>query len=248
MKCDILIKAFTSQVQTGSPQHLHFFKTESEMNKAAESIVITDNFDHSFVYLDSKDKVIVTWKNKAGTIQCCGSAAYSLAWLLIKTGNTNKLSINSKHYELSAYLDKEGPILELPKRLPINIKKTTDNCLYVDKPTGIYLLEINEAVQLKNDSWVKDYLEKEQLEDIHGFCIFYWNKEKRKGKLRYFTPWHGRDEDYVTGSIHQYLSPLIQAKYLASQQEWHQLSTNPGVIFTKCTTQTVKLIGKCSLE
>ena len=113
---------------------------------------------------------------------------------------------------------------------------------------GIYLLHLQDENLLQSDRWIETYLKQQALAGIHAFCAFVWDDESGRGVLRYFVPWHGRDEDYVTGSIHQYLTPLVNELYKKKEQIWTQLSASGGRIESACLNGQVRLSGRCSVE
>jgi predicted PhzF superfamily epimerase YddE/YHI9 len=119
--------------------------------------------------------------------------------------------------------------------------------LYVDSASGIYLLQLNNVNKLENTAWLTTLIESLSGLDIHGFCAFYWDSKNNSGKLRYFVPWHGRDEDYVTGSIHQYLTPLVHDLYGAQTQNWQQVSSSHGSLTSMYQHGYVQLSGHCQI-
>jgi predicted PhzF superfamily epimerase YddE/YHI9 len=127
------------------------------------------------------------------------------------------------------------------------IHADADGSLFFGSDTGIYLLHVNTPVESINYPWLVAYLEKKQLKNAHGFCVFGWQKENNIGKLRYFVPWYGRIEDHVTGSIHQYLTPLVAELFAVKEQSWTQLSALGGRITTRSENTRVLLSGQCRL-
>ncbi len=242
---EILVQTFNSKLSSGSPQKLHFFKNEIEMQNSFIKYQIKDELDHSFVCFNSKQSALVRWKNQAGPIQLCGSAAYALAWIATNHWKLGEFKISSMEYQLNSYLSANGTCLDIPAILPTFINKTEDGLLFLDQRSGIYLLEIQSEEYLVKENWLESYLIKHQLSDIHGFCVFTWDDQKKQGKLRYFTPWHGRNEDYVTGSIHQYLTPLIKNLYAQTKQAWEQLSKSGGELISTYNDNKVTLMGNC---
>lgn len=119
--------------------------------------------------------------------------------------------------------------------------------MFVDRGSGIYLLQLNSMNKLANTAWLTTQTELLSSLDIHGFCAFYWDSKNNSGKLRYFVPWHGRDEDYVTGSIHQYLTPLVHDLYGAQTQYWQQVSSSHGSLTSVYQCGYVQLIGNCQI-
>ena len=120
--------------------------------------------------------------------------------------------------------------------------------VFVDKNSGIYFLHLKEADRLVNDIFVHAQLKfftEKYSGLIHGFCAFTWSENR--GAVRYFTPWHGRDEDYVTGSMQRYLTPLAFKLFGVESQEWTQRSHSGGLIRTVYEKVHITLSGECSI-
>ncbi len=240
------IRTFCSPELPGSLQYLHFFSNKKKLQEAAENYVIDNEYDHSFIYLESKTMAFVKWKNKAGEIQLCGSGAFAIAWLLkhyIPSVNT----IKSTLYELNIQQQNDCVFVELPHQLVKPYSHNKDLIMFSNPENGIYLLQTLSEEQLITTNWLGNDIKQLALIDAHGFCAFFWNEKKASGNLRYFVPWHGRNEDYVTGSIHQYLTPLIYDLYNASTQNWQQCSSSPGILTTFYSKKTIRLTGYCEL-
>ena len=246
---DVLIHTFCDGSLTGSPQVFHFFKSEPELHSFFTQYQVENEMDHSFIYLSSPSSAQVRWKNKAGPIQFCGSGAYALAWMVSNEFDANEFALSSESREFTSHATAGEVFLEMPNLLPQKVSDSDNDWghLFLDSDSGIYFLQIFDKNILGNDSWVKDFLEREHPSDIHGFCVFHWDVVLNSGKLRYFTPWHGRDEDHVTGSIHQYLTPLVQQLYCQRQQSWTQASKSGGRVLTLCSGNSVRLNGNCSM-
>lgn len=245
---DLLIDTFHSENLTGSPQQLHFFKNKYSMETSFRESKIKDERDHSFIYYN-KDVLHVLWKNKAGAIQFCGSAAYALAWVTSHHLKVPKIQIHSSHIQLFSLYKSKQTYLEFSTVMPERAKDFYNYKLYIDKSSGIFLLKFNSQKEIRNDQLIQRYLqllEQDFHQEIHGLCVFFWDQKNLEGKLRYFTPWHGRDEDYVTGSIHRYLSPLIYELYKTTEQIWEQCSASGGLLKSSLKNKFVKISGKCS--
>jgi hypothetical protein len=245
---EVLINVFQDDLLLGSPQIMHFFESELELETKFDKYQVENEIDHSFIFFNSPNSAIVKWKNKAGNIQFCGSAAYGISWLVSQFFGAKEFKLYSEKNELSSSTKNGSVYLEIPSILPEALKERDRGNLFLDSESGIYLFQALEESLLLDDQWIKNFLKDDQLLGAHGFCLFFWDKKKNTGKLRYFTPWHGRDEDYVTGSIHQYLTPLVHQLYGQSDQSWEQISKNGGRLTSSIKDQVVLLKGICSGE
>ncbi len=245
----LLVYTFYTESLTGSPQHLHFFNDQDQMKSVFHKFQVSDERDHSFISFENKKRANVLWKNKAGPIQFCGSGAYALSWISSELYQKNELEIVSGTSTYYSYHANNLTFLDFSSTLPMQINDLDLNKLYLAGDSGVFLLQLSDIEQLKNDELVKSYLkllEQEYSDNIHGLCVFVWKQSA--GYLRYFTPWHGRDEDYVTGSIHQYLTPLVHNIYGANKQNWQQYSRLGGKLQSIYSNQKVTLTGKCKVD
>ena len=254
MKCSerrLLVSTFIGDSLPGSIQYLHFLSTLADWEQFAQNFVVDDEFDHSFVYLESASTVKVQWKNRAGTVQFCGSGAYALAWALFQEYQVPTFLIDPlTHSMLEAQKKSDGIFLKLAAQSVKMLERGKEGSIYCHEGSGIFIVQLNDVNLLKDDKTIEQYqatFEERFLGSIHGLCAFVWGPSG--GQLRYFTPWHGRPEDYVTGSIHQYLSPLVAKLYGRRHQEWVQLYKNGGGRLTTSFSENhVLLSGKCKGE
>src|SRR4051812_28060011 len=100
------LDVFCAATMRGSRQILHLYADPQHMHDACAQYMVADEFDHSFVYFETGERAIAHWKNKAGTIRFCGSAAYGLAWLAITQFNVPALQITSRHIRTTAALQR----------------------------------------------------------------------------------------------------------------------------------------------
>ena len=242
----ILIHTFCSANLSGSPQYIHIYGDEETRRNEFSKFKVLDDFDHSFVTI-SKNYLRVSWKNKAGAIQFCGSGAYGVSWLLLKKLKHEKTLIESENICLEAKVFKNKLVLDIPARLPQLVKRSEDHNIFCDITSGVYFIQLKDLGVLERAEW-RELIYLVEDKDIHGLCLFFWCDKTSKGYLRYFTPWHGRDEDYVTGSVHQYLTPLIHELYGENEQTWNQLSSLGGALNSKYCLNKVLLSGNCFIE
>ena len=241
----VYIRAFCGGHHPGSVQVIHLFHTKNDAQAAAYQSQITDEFDHAFVYISLPNTAWITCRNKAGEIQFCGSGAYALAWLMLNDGTSTNAYIHSDYHVLTAQFNNKHCYLTIPNIHPQQMNVLGYEHMFVDMQSGIYLLKLTYLPQLADTLWLQSQIQRLNQHDIHGFCAFYWDRNLNQGQLRYFVPWHGRDEDYVTGSIQQYLTPLVHQLYGVKTQHWQQVSSSSGSLITEYTPAHVRISGQC---
>ena len=134
-------------------------------------------------------------------------------------------------------------------RCPILKFNSWDRIIYFNTDSGLFFLSLKNPDEIKDNILLKSYqmyIAERFAGDVHGFCAFYWYGAA--GHLRYFTPWHGREEDYVTGSVHQNLTPLVHSLYNAEEQTWIQLSSSKGQVRSVYLDGKVSISGKCTIQ
>ena len=244
----LIIDVFLTDKKPGSPQYLHFFSTQEKMLHSFNDYLVENEFDHSFIFVDKSHETHILWKNKDGPIQFCGSGAFAASAFLMKKYDLNQLKLTTPNLELKSYIENGKCRLEMPAKSCSMIKKMNTGDLYVNKETGIFLLLLKEKSLLTNNDWISQLKQELNKENIHGLCLFYWNENEDSGYLRYFVPWHGRDEDYVTGSIHQYLTSLIHQQTGKKNQHWVQGSSLPGELQTYYQNEIVTITGNVCIR
>jgi predicted PhzF superfamily epimerase YddE/YHI9 len=246
-KKTIIINTFSTAQSPGSKQFLHLFENASDKDLALLNIDIKDEYDHSFVYLNNAT-AHVTWRNKAGVIQFCGSGAYATAWYFCLKRNMNTLTIKNDYHCLTASVnDNQNLMLKISKRNTGFFKEEKTYRIFTEKNSGVYLIEFFDIEKVTSVSFDQLYEMIGNQEDIHSVCVFYWDKKQARGYLNYYTPRYGRNQDYVTGSIHQYLAGLLQEREGAQNQYWTQLSSSPGELNINCGKDHVELFGLCNI-
>lgn len=235
------VRVFIGENSDGSLQNVYLFKTKKERDLKFDEKIITDNFDYSFAVVD-EGSVDVRWKNKAGEIQFCGSGAYALSCLVFEAVDFKSFKIKNKFVELKAKKIKNQVVLSFPKAEV----KTIKSSVYKNLVNGVYFEEVESFEELKGFSGDHKHIKQIVfLENPHGYCLFFWDKKNQKGFLRYFCPWHGRDEDSVTGSIQASLTPLVADKYGVKEQAWEQFSKkSSGLLKTKFESEKVFIFGE----
>lgn len=246
---DVLVNTFCFESHLGSLQYLHFFRDESHLHTEFPRYLVNDEYDHSFVCYEKSGFAQVLWKNKAGQIQFCGSGAYALACVIGQVCQLDLFKIHSEFIKLNARYCNKGTFLEFSAKMPDSKVQVMDRIIYFNSDSGLFFLCLNNLDDIKDDVLLNSYqlyLTERYSDHIHGFCAFYWDGVL--GHLRYFTPWHGRDEDYVTGSVHQNLTPLVNSLYRAKKQTWVQVSSSKGQLRSMCLDDKVIINGQCIIE
>jgi len=225
------VKVFGSDSYEGVSQFLVECSDQGDLNQTVKSFEIDTCFDYTFFCKDSDNNYMVRWKNKAGDFSFCGSGAYALSEHLLKDNSDEKLILKSKDHVFRAFKVNGQISLEIRKKIARYVGHLDVGDIYYENSTGICLLRLkNPLDQFQNftDFNVTD----DFALDVHSLCVFYWNKELGRGDLRYFVPRYGRDEDYVTGSVHEVLTPLVAKLEGVNSQIWYQLSSLPGGVKT----------------
>ncbi len=242
------VNVFKNNSKPGICQYLHIFDDKESLLSEFEKSRVKDEFDHSYICRDSDESIFILWKNKAGEIQLCGSGAFASSWYYLKNNDISKLKINCKNIQLTAIEQYNQTCLLMPSLISRFCKNTFFGSLFVNEASGIYLMDLKDKDTLNRDDWVEYICNEDKPVNIHGFCVFSWEPKSNLGTLRYFTPWHGRNEDYVTGSIHQYLNPLISKRYNKPHvQTWFQHSLFSGVVKTTSFENGVVLTGSAQI-
>lgn len=194
------------------------------------------------MYKRTDNQIVVVSKNKNGPIQFCGSATYAASNIILNELKINEISLILDNNSMRSFYENGEVILEFDHKF----KKDNflfENDYFIHKDSGIFFQELTEKSELLNDNYLNriiSFWEKNSI-DIHGACFFHYADI---GSIRYFIPWHGRDEDYITGSIHQYLTPYISHFKKRNEQIWHQLSSSPGILYSKVLDDKVQIKGE----
>jgi predicted PhzF superfamily epimerase YddE/YHI9 len=239
------ICVFSTMHLKGSIQFITFVSSKSLLEKT--SCHMLPNIDYTLAYFDGINQVDVIWKNHQNIIQFCGSAAYGISHYLLHTLGLPNLSIRAPNLTLKANNDSDVTLKIPAKKINLHTTNFIDlGRLYHHQESGIYFLEVDNKSTLERLHWTVQDLYALPLEDSHGFCVFHWQSSTNTGYVRYFTPWHGRNEDSVTASIQSYLTPFIAYKHGIYCQSWYQLSRNGGHMKTSIVDDKVHIQGRCT--
>lgn len=243
----LTIRVFSTTTLKGSLQSITFVPSKALLKKPPT--LMEPDIDYTVAYFDGDSHVDVVWRNHHNTIQFCGSAAYGISYYLIHVYGLPHLTIQSPNITLQAEYDCEVSLYIPAKTINLSSMQLFNyGRLYHHPESGIYFLEIEDKDVLQQWYLTEEDLYNLPLDNLHGLCLFYWHSSTHTGYLRYFTPWHGRIEDSVTGSIQSYLTPFIAQMYGIASQAWIQLSQNGGHIKTMFMNDKVCLQGNCQYE
>ena len=183
--------------------------------------------DRDYVFYQQRvNTFYARFKNLGGEFNLCGSGLLALAKHLFNTQQFDDTYITFRitlNRFIKAKLVDNIVSLELIKTPVTKINQNTWS-----SNSGVYIQYFTktELEKLTIDD-AKSFPKIHNLNHlIGGYCAFSRNNEKLH--LRYFTPWHGRDEDFATLSILEHLSDLLEpGKYTIYQNE-HQYSCTVG--------------------
>ena len=251
---EVALRVFNCKGGLGSPQVYQFVNSLEQLNLPPK--ILREDTDYTVVFREPGSHCFqVKWYNQAGPIELCGSGAYGLAWLAfhqfdIASGVIKSSTMDLKFSRLS------GPNHLVQLVLPENSSLVAslieiegmDTPLYFCSSNGVYLLDQSALPKDHLENWTVPIIYSLGLPDPHGFAVFNWISAEQTGYLRYFVPWHGRDEDHGTGSIQRVLAPLVKSKYGATEQKWVQLSKNRCEIRSSFAQGQVIVEGTCVLD
>lgn len=242
------IDAFTNEPFKGNPIAI-CLSGEKTAKKIMQSLASEINLSETaFVYpLDNKtfnngNRFSLRWFTPTSEVKLCGHGTLGTASLLFNHfANTNQeLFFETESGTLSAKKTADWYWLNFPRYEPENYKAPDKlmKALGIEKfvsvkfsPKGENLLvEIDQDHDLKKIKPDFYKLKNMDVGPIGGVIITQKGKGKYDFVSRYFTPWHGVDEDPVTGSAHSMLAPYWQKKLKKNKMTAFQDSARGGVV------------------
>tara|TARA_B100000925_G_scaffold57475_2_gene38094 strand:- start:4617 stop:5348 length:732 start_codon:yes stop_codon:yes gene_type:complete len=198
---------------------------EIQISEAIDEYTVPKDRDYVF-YQQRINTFFVRFKNLEGEFSLCGSGLLALARHLFSTKkfDENYISFRTNLDRFfKANLIDNIVSLELVKTPTTKINQNT----WLTN-SGVYIQELLKSELEKltlNDA--KNFPKINNLNHlIGGYCAF--SRDNDILHIRYFSPWHGRDEDFATLSIFEHLSDLLEiGKYTIYQNE-HQYSCVVG--------------------
>ena len=192
-----------------------------QISEAIDAYVVLKDRDHVF-YQRRINTFYTRFKNLGGEFSFCGSGLLALAKHLFSTKKLDEENISfrtilDRFFKASIVNDVVS--LELVKTPVTKINQNT----WLSN-TGVYIQELSKTELDKLTlEYVKDFPKINNFDHlIGGYCAF--SKSNEILKLRYFSPWHGRDEDFATLSIFEHLGDLIAPGKYAVHQNEHQFN------------------------
>jgi predicted PhzF superfamily epimerase YddE/YHI9 len=198
---------------------------EIQISNTVDAYDVSKDRDYVF-YQQRINTFFVRFKNLGGEFSLCGSGILALAKHLFSTKKLDGKYISFRTISdrfLKAKLVDEIVSLEIVKTPMTQINQNT----WLSN-SGVYIQELSKP-ELKKLT-IEDAKRFPKINNLNhligGYCAFSRNNDILH--LRYFTPWHGRNEDYATLSIFEHLSDLLEpGKYTIYQNE-HQFSCIVG--------------------
>lgn len=235
----IHVRIFFDKKNRGSTQILKIFNSISHRDFAFNKDKIILDLDCGYAVVKNNG-INVRWKNRKNEIRFCGAGAFALANYLRKTRNITKTKIYNKYISIDAQTKNNKSSISFKGG---KIIKITGN-LFIGKKDGIYFKRVHSIKELSSGKKILKEFSSNKKYNPHGLCVFYFDTRNALGYLRYFCPWHGRNEDSVTISIHKYLTPLLFKMTDLRKQKWQQLSKDGGVLVTEFLSKNiVKIYG-----
>ena len=168
---------------------------DDQISEAIENYVVPEDRDYIF-YQQRINTFFVRFKNLGGEFSLCGSGLLALAHHLFR----NK-KLEEKHISFRTILNRffKASIvnnivsLEMVKTPVIKLNQNTWH-----STSGVYIQKLSKGELDKlTIEYAKSFPEINDLQHlIDGYCAF--AKSEKTLHLRYFSPWHGRNEDYAT--------------------------------------------------
>ena len=194
---------------------------EIQIDSFINSFDISIDRDHVF-FQRRINTYFTRFKNIGGEFDLCGSGLYSLAVKLFSEevlDETHIIFRTKKDQFINAKIARGKIVIEFKKTAVSKI--CTDSWI---SSTGVYIKQLDEGHL--NALTLEDIINLQYPEEANhrpgGFCGF--RKEDDTIHLRYFSPWHGRNEDFATLSIFKYLGHLLKNGDYKINQNGHHFS------------------------
>lgn len=204
----------------------------TEINFSETAFVYSDNNDFS-----KDNNFYLKWFTPTNEVNLCGHGTLGTSYLIFNCfNNTNQeISFNTLSGNLKAKKEQEYIWLDFPIRnfSEYKIDKEILEALNIDsyinsvisKESQTLLIELNNISEIKPDF---ENLAKINIQNIEAVIITEKSNDIYDFKSRYFTPWHGINEDPVTGSAHCLLSNYWSNKLNKNEMLAYQNSKRGG--------------------
>ena len=153
-----IVHTFTSEAYPGARQLIYECESKDEYIGSLESTTIEDDFDHGFFYKITDQSYEVAWKNKAGTIQFCGSSAYAMSCYLLSRSPNQIVTLKSKDLDLIAQSNQGKVNLRFPTNEVIPFGEFETHKVFLNPASGIYIIHLEDSKLIENDSFINRYL------------------------------------------------------------------------------------------
>jgi PhzF family phenazine biosynthesis protein len=245
------VDAFTDRLFTGNPAAVVLLEGQRE-SAWMQTVAAEMNLSETAFVHPLQGGFHLQWFTPATEVELCGHATLSAAHILWQTGLV-KESDRIRFSTLSGWLgaEKKGPIIELD--FPFAPVTEADASEEIIRAVGA----VPDRVSLSRENWIFEYSDESIVKGIKpDFAAL---KERKGSGLavtaisdrpgidfvsRYFTPWHGINEDPVTGSAHCYLGTYWGKKLGKSQLTGYQASARGGIVSVRLSAERVYIGGK----
>ena len=253
-----IVNAFTEEIGQGNQAGVVFYDdsiTDEMMQKIAFDIGKSES---AFIRKEG-DEYVIRWFSPLQEMPLCGHATLAASKVITQKEQVKNISFRYKAGDIHVAIDGEERI---SMSFPRDKYQTVDfNPVYTEffgvkegdcisciqgRVTKKVVLILSDGVDLKsivpNFSLMKNYV---------GACNHGIGISQRSKvfdfETRYFNPWAGVNEDFVTGSVHTVLAGYW-GSYLGKRQlVARQNSPRPGVLKLDLSDDKVLITGKARI-
>lgn len=247
-----IVNSFTEYLGEGNPAGVVLLDREISDDLMVTIAKDIGKSETAFVYNNT-----IRWFTPVKEMPICGHATLAAVKVLSETSDKSSFSFNYLGGEILAEVDESGWIsLTFPidpfKSVEVDSQLISslglgqvEEAIYGEK-TGKMVFIVNRDYDLS--SIEADYKALLQYKGryINGVGV---SKTGRYDSVtRYFNPWAGVDEDFVTGSVHTLLYSYWSDKLDRDELTCYQASSRPGIIKMKGVAPgKVELKGRCKI-
>lgn len=250
-----IVNAFTTEIGGGNPAGVVLSDNELSENMMQKIAFDINKPVTAFIKRD-KNSYAIRWFTPVKEDPLCGHGTLAASKILFDMGEKLPLEFIYKDGKITA--DKEhGEIISISFNEDDYESSKIENAYYE-------FFGINDIIQCIYGKRTKKVIvivnRNVSLHDISphygkmlghkGLCANGIAVTKESGKpeeydfeSRYFNPWYGVNEDFVTGSVHTVLSRYWGEKLNKDEMTAYQASERPGVIKISRISGQVKLKG-----
>ncbi|MBL4755551.1 MAG: PhzF family phenazine biosynthesis protein [Flavobacteriales bacterium] len=245
------VDAFASKPFSGNPAAVCILeneKSEEWMQALAEEMNLSET-----AFLEQKgDAFNLRWFTPNFEVDLCGHATLASAHILWETGllnseqnalfHTKSGTLTARNLGSGIELNFPAEIAE-PCELPAEIARSLGvNTVYTGQNRMDYLVELESAEALRN---LKPDFNIMGKVNTRGVIVTSKSDVPEYDFLsRFFAPWHGIDEDPVTGSAHCCTGPYWREKLGLEELRAFQASPRGGEVNIGFKDERILLSGK----